>query len=98
MQSPVIIAHSESDGTAQAADPVIMHFKKNPIDVTIVADQPAKKTFSWRVKVKDPGGQYATMNYRATVLNGKQFVFSATPLGYENTYRGDGSCTVKVQR
>ena len=98
MAAPVVIVHSESEQGAMAADPLIMHYQKNPIEVQVATNQANKKTFAWQLKIKDPSGQYATMKYRATIINGRQFAMSATPLGYENTYRGDGTCTVKVQK
>ena len=98
MMSPVVIAVEEAKKEATAADPFILHFESKPKTVSIVADKPAKRTFSWKVKIQNASGQYTTMAYRASVINGRQFVMTANPLGYSNSFRGDGSCKVSKKK
>ena len=95
ISSPVIIAHVDGADEATAVDPVIQSVIGKPLTAKLKAENDAKITFGWSVKTQDKEGQNGTMSYRAIILKGSNaFVLSATPLGYANTFRGDGKCKV----
>jgi hypothetical protein len=95
ISSPVIIAHVDGSDEATAVDPVIQGEFGKPVTAKLKAENDAKITFGWVVKSQSTSGQNVSMSYRAIILKGSNtFVLSATPLGYANTFRGDGKCKV----
>ncbi|MEO8531585.1 MAG: hypothetical protein ABI459_10190 [Deltaproteobacteria bacterium] len=92
---PVLIAYVDGAKQAKVSDPVSQSAKGKPIDADVKSENAAKITFGWLLTQKSVSGQYVKMNYRASIINaGNKIAISATPLGYANTFRGDGTCKV----
>jgi len=95
IKGPVLIAREDGAAEAKVSDPVTLGVNGKPAVAALKSENSAKVTFGWSLKTKSSSGQNATMNYRASIIaSGNKFVITATPLGYANNFRGDGTCKV----
>lgn len=90
------LVSNEETGELLVYDPLIEHFYGKPIAAELTSETPVRKTFSWditaRVKGQAPRFFY-TLSY---FTNGKPAKLRAHPGGYDNTFSGEGRCTVSA--
>jgi hypothetical protein len=87
------LTHDASSGQVRVIDPIIQHFVGGPIEAEKAKETKGRITFAWIVRTKT-GNQTVRMSYRLTVYrDGKPASMSAKPLGYDNSFSGQGTCT-----
>lgn len=95
----LIIFHDRDSGEVAVTDSVSVHFDVQPTDISVAADNAKRITFKWTLEgTKNKHGQYAVrFNFRATYLKKKEkMIVVASPIGYTNTYRGEGNCDIEA--
>ncbi len=92
----VVLDHKAGAETAVVNDAIINHFIGVPVEARVIADTRARTTFAWAVLTKNRnafGAQRGVMDYRLTLYkDGRPATISAKPLGYDNSFSGDGQC------
>lgn len=94
----VVIVHVPGSKTAVVNDRLIMTVLKKPVTAQVVAGNDRRLTVKWELPAqKDTSGQYVPrFQYRASYYrNTGRMMLWAIPIGYENSFRGFGSCRVK---
>ena len=93
----LVIEHDDKTGEVTVFDPVIKHFLDRPTNGEVAVDNAKRITFSWSINsIKADALQTANLRYRATVLKrSKKLSITGKPLGYENNFKGSGTCIVK---
>ena len=91
------ITVDDAAGTIEIYDPVIDYYVGNPIPARLTGDTKARKTFVWEFEIKNRG-QGGKMRYTMSYfVDGRPVKISAKPGSYDNTWNGEGSCSVKVK-
>jgi hypothetical protein len=93
----LLIDYKSYSGEVIVHDAIIKKFLGGPTDGYVDVDNEKRTTFKWVIDGTTTGrGQFATMNYSATILKGsKKITITGKPLGYLNNYRGTGRCKEK---
>jgi len=97
----VVVKYDESSAAVSVIDPLIQHYKGDPITGKVATKNATRITFAWvldKITNKDGGHRQFTsgLRYRLTVQNGShKATIWAEPNGYANQFRGKGSCEVK---
>ncbi|SNR26902.1 hypothetical protein [Puniceibacterium sediminis] len=99
---PEILFVGREDGadTVTISDPIILYYNDGaPVSGKVAADNAKRTTFVWSISVKSNHGQYIrNFQYTATYLKqAKKMLLSATPIGYTNHFKGEGTCAVEVR-
>lgn len=98
----VAIVYDAATQSVTVSDPFQQHYFGKPAEGQLIVDNEKRVTFGWDLpRLKNAEKQYTPdMKYRATVQKaGLAVAISATPVGYPNHFRGDGSCKMeKVKR
>ena len=92
------INHNEQSGDVVVNDNLIMHYHGKPIAGKVVANNGKRITFSWILpSVRNSQGQTTLrFNFRASYLKrSHKMVISSSPAGYENRFRGAGTCKIE---
>jgi hypothetical protein len=86
----------EAAGTARVMDGIINYFhEKKPMDAKVRVVSAAQTAFSWTLRTKDAGGQYAQMQYRATFFPADNtMIVTSKPDDFVNQYEARGTCKV----
>lgn len=94
----VVIGQDRKKGKVFIHDNVTYGFNKGqPMEGQIALENNKRVDFRWTVQsTKSSTGQLALrMEYRGTFLKkNKKFILTASPAGYGNSFRGEGSCKV----
>lgn len=97
----LIIEHDEATGAVSVWDTIIQRFYGEPIAGRLDVQNNKRVTFKWELDDFGAKGtddlQFTTsFNFVATIRAGSNTVIvTAKPLGFRNSFRGSGSCTVK---
>jgi hypothetical protein len=90
----VVVTDNEATGEIIAFDPLIRHFVGNPIKARRSSQSAARVTYVWTLDARNKG-QSSRMTYTLSYhANGQPARMRAQPGGYDNTWTGDGRCTV----
>ncbi len=93
----IFVTDDDQTGKATAFDPVIKYFIGEPIPVRRSRESKARVTFFWEVEAR-ANGQSARMIYSLSYFsNGLPAKIRAQPGGYDNTWTGEGRCTLSTQ-
>jgi len=96
IQPQMVVSHDVASGSVLVYDALIETETGAPLAASITEETPKRLTITWKLVVKDNGGNVAKMDYRAVYLKGdKSFLVSARPSGFDNQFQGRGSCKVK---
>jgi hypothetical protein len=91
---PEILVLTEDDATGEilAFDPIIKHFVGTPIAVRLSERTKVRSTFRWELETQNRG-QSSRMTYTFSYFSdGKPARMSAQPGGYDNKWKGEGTC------
>lgn len=97
----VVIYHDQDSGIIQVIDPFIKHYKESPIPATLGIVNEKRTSYSWNLQgiTLEGGGvrQYVSnTRFRVVIRNAThKATISADPLGYVDTFRGNGSCKLR---
>ncbi|WP_424942854.1 hypothetical protein [Aliiroseovarius crassostreae] len=94
--------HDETTGSVKVLDGMIQKVFEEPIGGAVSVDNTKRMTFSYTIK-KVPGkNQYggkvlaSGLGYRLTIQKSDlSATLSMKPLGFANTFRGEGKCSLK---
>jgi hypothetical protein len=89
-----VVVEAGAQGSEVAVfDPIIRHFRNAPVKARVEADNRARTTFTWSLKVANGVNQHATMRYRMTRLKADSAAtIHAQPVGFAGPYSGFGRC------
>lgn len=87
LPAQVAITHDVESGEVLVFDPLIQHYKGNPIPAKVETDNKARVTYTWRLDgMKDVSGQMVNQAYRLTIRkDGLSAKVSGKALGYANS-------------
>lgn len=90
----VVVAKVAPDrATATVSDPIILNYVGSPTTAKVGTDNDKRITLVWRLKAKSTSNDYATLEYRLTIIKGDlRAVMSLLPLGYDDRPSAEGSC------
>jgi hypothetical protein len=93
----LFITDNDETGEVLAFDPIIKYFYDKPIPARRASQSKARATFTWEVDAR-ANGQSARMIYSMSYFsNGQPAKVRAQPGGYDNTWTGQGRCTLSTQ-
>jgi hypothetical protein len=88
-----LVVHEPGAQDAIVNDGIIQRFLETPVTAKVNTDNSKRTTFSWKVKMRNKGGQYTTMLYRLTIMKSDLSAsFVAVPQGYSNNFTARGKC------
>ncbi len=97
----VRIDHDEKSGKVTVIDPLIKHYKEEPIAGEVATANSKRITYAWtldKITNKHGGNRQFTsgLRYRITIqrASNKASIW-AQPNGYANQFRGKGSCEAR---
>ncbi len=98
----VYVWHDEKAGTVKVLDGVIQEMFKEPIAGEVAVNNKKRITFSYTIKkvpgINQHGGKVLAtgLSLRLTVQKKDgSATLSMKPLGFRNTFRGKGKCSIK---
>ena len=97
----LIIRYDEDTGDVTVLDNIINYYLGEPQPAEVEVKNSKRTTFMWVLKNFGASGtddlQFTSgFRFRASLTNGGRMVrVSSKPLGYSNSFRGKGTCTVK---
>lgn len=90
-----VFDYDEAAGKAVVEDAVILALLGEPVAARSVEETKGKVVFVWEVLANDVTGQQTRMLYRAAWFKGEGFMrITATPQGYSNSYKAEGTCRI----
>ncbi len=97
IQGEMVIAHDVANGRVSVNDGLIQTVNGGPLEGAVDSDNPIRIVFKWTVdNVRNRGGQNATLSFRGTYFKADgRFQLSMRPLGYDNSFQDQGTCTVQ---
>ena len=95
LQQQIVISHDEATQQVFVSDPMILSVVGKPLAGKVNSDNAKRIVFSWTVKnVVNADNKTATLLFKGTYFKrGGKFLISARPLGYDNTFEDQGTCT-----
>ena len=93
----LFLGYDRSQDLVIVSDQLILHFNQSqPVKGRVATENAKRITIAWTLQVDAPGLDFATIAYRGTYHKSTGvFSISASPLGFENRYVGQGRCEVK---
>ncbi|MGQ0567889.1 MAG: hypothetical protein ACT4OK_22870 [Gemmobacter sp.] len=92
----LIVTDNDASGEVLAFDPVIKHFVGKPIPARRSSESKARVTYVWDLETR-VANQAPRMTYTFSYFrNGQPAKMRVQPGGYDNTWSGEGTCTVAV--
>ncbi|MEJ2000906.1 MAG: hypothetical protein P8X77_05860 [Maritimibacter sp.] len=94
----LIADYDASTGAVTVNDTMIQYYVGKPIQGVMKSHNSTRALMTWTLpKVKNSSGQYTagfTFNLNILRASGEASI-TAKPQGYSNSFRGQGSCTIK---
>lgn len=93
----VFIGYKPAENLVIISDPIILYFNdRQPVEGRLETDSASRISVTWRLDGKSGSGQFVRMAYRATVFKATgKLTISAKPLGYEDSFNGNGTCEMR---
>jgi hypothetical protein len=90
----IYLSHEPGSDQGEVIDGVIAYYNsEQPVPARVATDNAKRTTYAWDLRVKDIGGQNATMSYRMTIMKATQKAqITAQALGYVGPFTAQGRC------